>query len=266
MRIPLSRGRDFRDSDDQNSQRVAIINQAMADRYWHGQDPLGRRFSIASDPNHSLEIVGVVQNSRQEAYSTEFNPFFYLPGAQHYEPFGTLQVRTTVAPEAIAHEMIGLVHSLESAMPVLDVQPMTAALETANGFLIFQFGAALAASLGALGLLLAIVGVYGVISYAASHRAHEIGVRMALGAQPRQVLWMILRQGFGIVALGVLIGVFAAAAIAKMVGNLLINVSPTDPQTYVAAALLLALVALAACYIPALRAVRVDPMTALRYE
>ena len=162
--------------------------------------------------------------------------------------------------------MISLIHSLEPAMPVFDVQTMTDALDTWNGFLLFRFVAALAGALGTLGLLLAVVGVYGVISYAASQRTHEIGIRMALGAQPFQTLKMIFAQALAIVGVGVIAGVLAAAAMARLVGNLLIGVPPLDPLTYSAASLLLAAVALAASYLPARRAMRVDPMVALRHE
>ncbi|MGB7348978.1 MAG: FtsX-like permease family protein, partial [Candidatus Acidiferrales bacterium] len=152
------------------------------------------------------------------------------------------------------------------AMPVLDVQTMTEALDTVNGLLLFQIGAVLAASLGILGLSLAVVGVYGVVSYSASQRTQEIGIRMALGAQRTDVLRMILRQGFFIVGAGLIAGILAAAAIARLVGNFLSGVSPVDPLTYASASILLAAVALLACYIPARRAMKVDPMVALRYE
>ena len=266
MRIRLLRGREIRDSDDQNSQRVAIIDQTMADRYWRGQDPIGRHFSTADDPSHPMEVIGVAGNAVADQIFTPDEPFFYVPLFQQYSSVVTLQVRSVAAPEAIVRETTGLIHSLEPAMPVFDVQTMTAALDTLNGFLLFQFAAALAASLGILGLILAVVGVYGVISYAASQRTHEIGIRLALGAQPMQILKMIFGQGFMIVGAGVLAGVLAAEAMARLVGNLLFGVPPGDPLTYVTASVLLAVVALLACYIPARRAMRVDPMVALRFE
>jgi ABC-type antimicrobial peptide transport system permease subunit len=191
-----------------------------------------------------------------------------MPLAQAHEAGQpvTLQVRTAAPAETMLREMTGLIHSLEPAMPVADAQRMTAALDTANGFLLFQFAAGLAACLGFLGLVLAVVGVYGVISYAASQRTHEIGIRLALGAQTTQILRMIFTQGAVIVGAGVLVGLAAAAGMAKLVANFLIGVGPLDPATYSAAFLVLAVVALAACYIPARRAVRVDPMVALRHE
>jgi predicted permease len=266
MHIALLRGREIRDSDTENSQRVAVIDQTMTDRFWHGQDPIGRHFSTSDDPSHPMEVIGVAKNAVEDNIFWSDAPFFYVPFSQSYQPVATLQLRSTGAPEAMARETIGLIHSLEPAMPVYDVQSMTTALDTLNGFLVFRFAAALAASLGMLGLILAVVGVYGVISYAASQRTHEIGIRLAVGAQPRQILKMIFRQGFLIVGAGVLAGVLAAGAMARLVGNLLFGVPPGDPLTYVTASVLLAIVALLACYIPARRAMRVDPMVALRYE
>lgn len=266
MRIPLLRGRDFRDSDGQNSQRVAIVNQAFADRFWHGLDPIGRHFSFLDDTARTMEVIGVAKNSYEQDIFSQVDVFFYVPVAQHANSYITLQLRTPSAPEAMAVEATSLVHSLEPMMPVFDVQPMTTALETANGFLPFRFAAALAASLGTLGVILAVVGLYGVISYAAGQRTHEIGIRMALGAQRRQILRMILGQGIVIVGVGVFVGLLAATVMAKLVGNLLFGVPSIDVPTYIGASLLLTGIALSACYIPARRAMRVDPMVALRYE
>jgi predicted permease len=266
MRIPLLRGHDIRNSDDKNSQHVAIINQAMADRYWHGQDPMGRHFSATYDPSHPMQVIGIVKNSYEDDIFEQDPPFFFVPLAQYYNSYTTLQIRAATSPEAMAREVTGLIHSLEPAMPVFDVQPMTTALETVNGFLLYQLAAAVAASLGILGLILAVVGVYGVISYAAAQRTHEIGIRLALGAEPRQILKLVFRQGFVIVGTGVLAGILSAVAMARLVGNLLFGVPPGDLLTYVSATALLAVVALLACYIPARRAMSVDPMVALRHE
>ena len=257
MHISLLRGSEIQDSDSQDSQRVAVIDQAMADRYWRGQDPIGRHFSTTDDPAHPIEVIGNARNALQGELFTPDQPFFYVPFSQSYEPTATLQLRSAGAPEALTPEVTGLIRSLEPAMPVFDVQPMTTALDTLNGFLLFQFAAILAASLGILGLILAVVGVYGVISYAASQRTQEIGIRLALGAQPLQILKMILRQGFIIVGAGVLAGILAAAGMARLVANLLFGLPPGDPVTYVTASTLLAAVALVARWIPVRRAMRV---------
>ena len=150
-------------------------------------------------------------------------------------------------------------------LPVFDVKTMKEGLNTLAGLLFYKIGAVLAAVFGVLGLALAIVGVYGVISYATSQKTHEIGIRMALGAQPEDILKLILRQGLVIVAVGLVLGVMAALAVGRVVGNFL-TVSPMDPVTYLTVSALLTIVALVACYIPARRAMQVDPMVALRYE
>jgi putative ABC transport system permease protein len=151
-------------------------------------------------------------------------------------------------------------------MPTFDVQSMTHAVDTPNGLMLFELGASLAATLGILGLVLAIVGVYGVVSYAASQRTHEIGVRMALGARPGQILKLIFRQGFVIVGTGIAVGVLAAAAMTRLLGSFIVGVSSLDPLTFIGASLLLAAIAFVASYVPARRAMHVDPLVALRYE
>ncbi|HKW87136.1 MAG TPA: ABC transporter permease [Candidatus Acidoferrales bacterium] len=268
MRIPILEGRAILESDTQRSQRVAIVNQSFVNLYWHGQDPIGRHFSTVGDPAHPMEVVGIAKNSRDDDIFTNNDPFYYVPLAQH--PSGsivvTLQLRIASPPNALAAGLTSLVHALEPAMPLFDVQTMTDALYGLNGFLLFQFAVGLAGSMGILGLLLAIVGVYGVVSYSANQRTHEIGIRLALGAQPRQVLGLVLRQGILIAGIGVFAGLLSAAAMAKLVANFLYGTSPMDALTYVATSVLLAAIALLACYIPARRAMRVDPMVALRYE
>ena len=197
----------------------------------------------------------------------KINPYFYLPFAQHYasNSLATLHVRTSVPPATMIPQVEHIIESLAPAMPVFDVQTMTEALDTLNGLLLFEIGAALAASLGFLGLTLAIIGVYGVISYSASQRTHEIGIRMAIGARPPHILTMVLRQGLLIISLGLMVGTAAAIASARVLKGFL-AVSATDPATYVSVAAALTLVALFACYIPARRATKIDPMVALRYE
>ncbi|HYL68754.1 MAG TPA: ABC transporter permease [Candidatus Limnocylindria bacterium] len=267
LRIGMIHGRVFTDADDQNGQYVGIVNEAMAKQYWPNQDPVGRHFKIGSDPAHTITVVGVAKDSRYQGVTGVINPYFYMPFAQHYaiNSLEVLQVRTAAAPESIIPAVEHVIESLAPELPVFDVKTMGQAINTLNGLLVYQIGAMLAAALGILGLILALVGVYGVISFAASQKTHEIGIRMALGAQPMQVLTMIFRQGLVIVAVGLVVGLGAALAAAKVVGNFL-AVSPTDPLTYITVSLALTAVALFACYIPARRAMRVDPMEALRYE
>ncbi len=269
MRIPLLEGRGFLDSDGRASPSVAVINRAMAKEYWPGENPIGRHFSSTDDPKHPIEVVGVAGNSRGRVdFWRRVGPFLLVPLSQNYDyrmPI-TLQVRSSLSAAAVEREVVGTVHSLSPTMPVMDIQTMTAEMHNINSFQLFQIGAELASSLGILGFVLALVGVYGVVSYGASQRTHEIGIRMALGAQPENVLRMVLRQGVFIVGAGLAAGILAAAAIAQLVGDFLYGVSPVDPLTYLSASILLATIALLACYIPARRAMRVDPAMALRNE
>ena len=166
----------------------------------------------------------------------------------------------------MAHEIVATIKSLEPAMPLADVQTMAEALDTPNGLWLFRFGAGLAAAMGIVGLILAIIGVYGVVSFTATQQTHEIGIRLALGARPGEILRMIFRQGVLVVVPGTVVGVLAAFAIARLVGGFLVGVSPTDPLTYAGVSVMLTLVALAASYLPARRATKVHPMVALRHE
>jgi putative ABC transport system permease protein len=267
LQIPLLRGRQFRDSDDARAPYVAIVNETLVERYWHNVDPIGRHFRIAGDMSHSIEVVGVAKNSRQNGATGEIGPNFYMPIAQHYagNSLVTLQVRSAAPPEETMRQIERLIRSLAPDLPVFDVKTFREAINTLNGLLMYKVGAALAAAMGLLGLILAVVGVYGVISYAASQKTHEIGIRMALGARPADILRMVFSEGLFIVVGGIVAGLAAAFGVAR-VANDVIAVSSTDPATYIAVTLLLTAVALAACWIPAHRSMRTDPMVALRHE
>ena len=266
MRVPLLRGRDFNDSDNDKAPLVAIVNQDMAQKFWPGQDPIGKRFSLKSATGPFVEIVGLTGNGRYVFIGWDKQPYFYVPLAQSYMSARTLEIRSSVPPESLIAPVQEVVHSLDSNMPITDVETMRQSLSGGNGFFIFQVGAILTAALGLLGLILAVVGVYGVVSFAASQRTHEIGIRMALGAGQRDILRLVLRQGLVLVITGVLCGMLLAWALTRPMATLLIGVSPTDVLTYAAATLLLGGIGFWACYAPARRAMRLDPMTALRYE
>ncbi|MGH9727219.1 MAG: ADOP family duplicated permease [Candidatus Acidiferrales bacterium] len=264
LRLPLAAGHEFTDADTEASQHVAVINKAMASRFWPHEDPLGHTFALESDPQHPFRIVGVTVNSKVLSLTGQPELYCYLPLAQMYTSYETLQVRASGPATTMIPELRNAIANLVPGLPIFDVGTMNEALSS-GPFLLFSLGALLAASLGALGLVLALVGVYGVISFAATQRTHEIGIRLALGAQQEQILRMILRQGIFIVSIGLIVGVLLALAASKLVGNFL-TVSATDPVTYVCISIVLAVAALTACYIPARRAMRVDPMVALRYE
>ena len=195
-----------------------------------------------------------------------FEPIFYLSVAQSYVSTETLQIRSERSAQDTVAEVRAVADSLAPAIPVYGVRTMTAALHGGNGLLFFEIGASLAAALGLLGLILAIVGVYGVMSYSVSQRTQEIGLRIALGAQKRDILGMIGRQGAVIVASGLAVGLLAAFAVGRLVSDFLVGITPSDPITYVGVSVLLAAVACLATYLPTRRATKVDPMVALRYE
>ncbi|HXK11792.1 MAG TPA: ABC transporter permease [Vicinamibacteria bacterium] len=266
MGIPVLQGRDLAESDGEEGARVAVVNEAMAARLWPAGDAVGRTFVRSSDPRRAVRVVGVVGNTRLWSLSGPWEPAFYVPLAQAYSPAATLQARTGLGPDAIVREARRAVASLASTMPVLNVCTMTRALHGMNGLLLFELAAGVGAGLSALGLVLALIGVYGVMAYAVSQRTREIGIRMALGARPRQLLEAVGRHALVVVASGIVLGLLGALAVSTLIGDFLVDVTPTDPLTYAAAALLLAGVALLAALVPARRATRVDPTVALRCE
>ena len=267
MNIVVLRGRDFLDSDNESSRRVAIINEAMAERFWPGVNPVGRNFKRNGDAEPTIEIVGVVRNSRVEDTYSPYSPAFYIPFSQNYTSAQTLQVRTAGPPQAIGPEVFNIVRELAPTAPILSVRTMTDAVTNSpGGLLLFNLGAKLTAALGLLGLALAVVGIYGVMAYSIGQRTQEIGVRIALGAQRRTILWMVSRHGLAIVGSGLAIGLLIAIGIGHLVGGFLVGIGPTDPLTYITVSGLLSLIALTACYIPSRRAMHVEPTVALRYE
>jgi len=266
MGVTLLRGREFTPADSQNSAPVAVINQAMAERYWPGRDPIGLSFATASDPKHPATIVGVVRNVRMNELYGPFDFVYYRPVAQSYEPVETLQIRSSRSPQELVSEVREVGQSLAPAIPIYGVRTMTEALHGGNGLLIFELGASLAASMGFLGLILALVGIYGLMSYTVSQRTQEIGLRMAMGAQRTDILRVIGTQGLMIVTIGLTAGLLLALSVGRLVGDFLVGISATDPVTYVGVSALLASIALLATYIPVRRASKLDPMVALRHE
>ena len=267
LRIPLVSGREFNDADNAKAPYVAIINQTFAKKYWPKQDPIGRTFKMASIPEHSIKVVGVAADARYNGVTGEIGSTFYLPIEQHLD-IGSLQVlhvRTAGDPQAMIPQVQRVISGMAPDLPVFDVKTMTQALNTLNGMMVFQLGAGLAAVMGGLGLVLSVVGVYGVISYSATQRTQEIGVRMALGARPIDILWMVLRQGSGVVAGGLALGLLFSFGAGRLIKGFLV-INPADPLTYSVVSLALTAVALFACYIPARRSTAVDPMVALRQE
>ncbi len=266
MQIPILRGRAFRDSDDEKAPLVAIVNETMASRYWPNEDPIGKRFSTKAAGGPFLQVVGVARDCKYMVVFEPRLPYFYVPFPQDDATLRVLQIRSAVPPQLLATQVQRVIQALDPEMPISDVRTMTESLAGAMGFMMFRFGAWLAGAMGTLGLALAVVGVYGVVSFAANQRTREIGIRMALGADARDVLGLVLRQGVRLVIAGVVAGLAIALALTRVTARFMLFVSATDPRAFAGVTLLLAAVALWACYLPARRAMRLDPMAALHHE
>ncbi|HUE42989.1 MAG TPA: ABC transporter permease, partial [Candidatus Sulfotelmatobacter sp.] len=253
MGIGLLKGRAVADSDTENGAPVAVINAAMAEKFWPNQDPIGKHFVGSSDSKRSIEIVGIVRNARLDQVYGPFAEAFYLPYAQKFISNSTLQIRTTLPSDTVSRAALAQIHSIAPTMPVYGIRTMSRVVDGINGLLLFKAGAGIAGALGLLGLLLAVIGVYGVMSYSVRRRTSEIGIRMALGARQSQVLMMICKQGALLVGIGLLTGLVFAFAIGRLLGDFLVGVTPTDPITFAVVSILLTGVALLACFIPARR-------------
>ena len=266
LRIPVLQGRAFTDADNDKAPAVAIINQTMAKQFWSNENVLGKRFSIKGPAGPFIEVVGVVQDGKYKSVVEDPTSFFYLPLRQVYVDFRIVHVRTSLPSEKLQHDIESSLHALAPDIPLKEMQTMLQALQGINGFFFFRFGAQLTGTMALLGLILAVVGVYSVVSYAAAQRTHEIGIRMALGAAPQDILRMVLRQSVVTVGVGLAVGVAAAFAGTRAIASFIVGVRPTDAATFVTVVVLLAVIALIACWIPARRATRVNPLVALRYE
>ena len=266
MQVPLVKGRQFTDADREAATPVAIVNQAMAKRFWPNEDPIGRYFSMKSNTGPFVKVDGVAGDGQYFFISTAAEPYFYLPLAQNFDSYRFLQLRTSVPPQSIVSSVEGRIHKLAPDLPIDDIRTMQQLVQGIAGLFIFRLAATVAAIMGFLGLTLAIIGVYGVVSYSVSRRTHEIGIRVAIGASRNDILKLVCRQGFELIGAGVCAGLIAAWALARAMASLLLNVNPADPGTFTGFAVLLTLVALAGCLIPARHATRIDPNSALRHE
>jgi predicted permease len=266
MEIPILRGRGFTSADTPSSKRVAIINETLAKMFWPSQNPIGQRFIAGESGTSPVEIVGVVRNGRYGSLAEDPQPSFFLPIAQNYSALRVLQVRSLQPPVSLADTIESQIHSLDPNLPVFDVMTMEQSLGGHNGFFLLRMGVLVAGSLGTLSLLLAVVGVYGVISHATSLSTHEIGVRMALGAQRGDVLRQILGQGLKLVGIGLACGAAISLVVTRFIASLLYRIGAMDPAAFVGVFVLLLAAGCVACCLPALRASQLDPMVALRHE
>jgi predicted permease len=259
--VPLVKGRDFGPQDHEQAVRVAIVNETMAGRFWPGQDPVGRWIGVASQ---WLQVIGVAKDGKYHELGERPIPYVYVPVSQNYQSEMTLHVRTRGEPRNWLSAVRAEVQALDKEVSVFGVKTLTEHMS------IPLFGPRMVATLmglmGVLALLLAAVGIYGVIAYSVSQRTREIGIRMALGARPRDVLKVVVGQGMVMALIGLFIGLAGAFALTRIMSGLLYGVSATDPTTFAGVSLVLGGVALVASYLPARQATKVEPILALRYE
>ena len=274
MGIPLIAGREFSKRDNTDAPGVLIVNRVFAERYCPKENPIGKHIILPTDHIGSLaamttksldvEIVGVVGNERNAGLNAMAEPAIYFPQTQFASRSMSIVVRASSNPLNLANTIRGAVWSIDKDLPLTNIGSMDQLLS--DSLAPARFSALLLGVFAAVALVLACVGLYGVMSYIVTQRTREIGIRMALGAQRAQVLRLVARQGLSLVSIGILGGIIAAAGLTRLMSNLLFGVSAIDPTTFGAIAILLTIVALVSCVIPAIRAARVDPMIALRYE
>jgi putative ABC transport system permease protein len=264
MEIPLLQGRVFTEHDDADNPRVVIIDWTFAQRFFPRQDPIGKHVQIPDARRPEREIVGVVGAVLDTGLDQQPRPTIYLPSLQSPDQTMSLVIRTALPPSSILPAIKDAIWSVDKDQPIFSVRPME---EIISGITSAQRIAFLMLDVFAfLALGLAAIGIYGVTSYAVVQRTNEIGVRVALGARRGDILRLVIYQGIKLASAGVLIGVIASLGLTRLMAGLLFGVSASDPLTFTGVALLLFAVALLACYVPARRAMCVDPMVALRYE
>jgi len=266
MGIRLLRGRSFTDEDRPDSRRVAVVNETLARHFWPGEDPIGKRLKQGwpESPTPWREVVGVVADVKTESLAGETPMQIYLPLVQEPGRFWILAIRTLGEPGMAGTEVISAIHSVDHDLPVYDVFSMEQVMN--RSILTQRAAATLMVGFAALAVVLAAIGIYGVVSYAVGQRSREVGLRMALGARRRQVLGLVIRQSMAPVVIGSGLGVIGALVLTRFMSALLFQVEATDPLTFASVVFILGIVALAACYLPARRATRQDPLVALRYE
>jgi putative ABC transport system permease protein len=262
--MTLRRGRLFNDFDNEKAPEVAVINETMAQTYWPNEEPLGKHLKLSRKATSWSTVVGIVANARTESLEDarvpEVYTSLYQRGAHHLAIFLRGHLDTAAIPDEVREQ----VQSVDPTLPVFGAQTLS---ETVSASLSQRrFSMEIVALFALTALLLTGLGIYGVISYIVSERTHEIGIRLALGAERRSILQMVLRQGLGLAIAGAAVGLVGAVVVSHLMSGLLYGVRPIDPLTFAGVALLLIGVALFACYIPARRAIRVDPLVALRYE
>jgi putative ABC transport system permease protein len=265
MGIPLLRGRNFSEREDTEAKHVILINEALARKHFPFEVPIGKRLDEAMfDKPFWAEIIGVVGNVRYDSLIDESPPAVYFAHPDLTYSFMTLVVRTDGDPAAIAPAVQREIRALDPNQPISDVRTMDQVMS--EWVSRSRFNTLLLGLFAGLATLLSAVGIFGVMNYSVALRTRELGLRLAIGAQPRQVLLLVLRQGLLLTVFGVLLGLAAAFALTRLLSGLLFGVEPVDVSTFTTISFLLVIVSLLACYLPARRAMRIDPLQALRYE
>jgi putative ABC transport system permease protein len=261
---PIVEGRGFDDRDREEAPRVAVINETMARRFWPNQSGIGKRFRIGREDGPHLQVVGVAKDGKYLAIGENPMPYFFVPLEQNYEARSKVVVRTHGNPAEVMSSLRAEVRALDASLPLYGVKTMKQFMTRSVGA---PWGlAAIVAFLALLSVALSVVGVYGVVAYSVAKRTQEFGIRMALGAEKSDVLRLVIRQGFVVVLVGVVIGLAGAFGVTRLMSSLLLDVGATDAVTFTCTTLLMVAVGVLAIYIPARRAAKVDPMVALRYE
>jgi len=263
LRTPVISGREFTEADKPDSQLVAVVNQAFVDRYWPGENAIGKQ---VTDGGGRFTIVGVAGNAKYRSLTSPAEPVIYLPIYQQFRSAQdtTIHLRTTGIPQMMSSSVEETLHQLNPELPLFNVNPLSVTMQL--GTLSQRVAVTFAGSFGFLAMLLAAVGIYGVVAYSTRQRTREIGIRVALGAEKEGIYRLVLGQGFRLILAGLVVGTALAVAFTRLLKTQLFGVSETDAITFASVGLLLAVVALVACHIPARRATRVDPMVALRHE
>jgi predicted permease len=262
----LARGRPLDATDDERSIRVAVVNETMARTLWPNDDAIGRRFRLGSDGEWT-EVVGIARDGRYLMLAEQPRPYFYLPLRQQYRSPATVVVRCALDPAAVAGPLQHLIAGMDPHLPVFNVRTMERHMrDSIFGLMPLRLGATMAGVLGLIGLFLAVMGLYAVVSYAVTRRTREIGVRMALGAGSGDVLRLVVRDGMRLTLAGMAIGLALSLAIGLILSRVLFGVAAVDLTVFGGITVVLAAVSAAACYVPARRATRVQPLVALRSE
>jgi predicted permease len=267
MGVPLRSGRFFNDQDNEGSKHVVIVNQALANQAFPGQDPIGKRINLTYTKEPNLwEIVGVVGDERVDRLDVEPKPIFYDKFEQDPNSYFSMAIRTSGKPENLVDSIRRAVQEIDPGVAVYEIASMESLIAQSPTMMLHGYPAYLLGTFAALALMLSILGIYGLLAYSVAQRTRELGIRMALGAEPKDVLRLIMSNGLRLTLAGTFAGLVLSMLAARAIASLLFAVKPTDLSTFLSVGTVLMVAALCASYVPARRAVRLDPVVALRYE